>query len=205
MLDHYLHSAYRADELLSQFRDRPFTLAAAEAGVVPERPADQKQALAWFESEHAVLVTLLRQTTGFDAHIWQLAWALKPYFGYQGHWRDWRSSQHAAVDAARRLSDQPAEALSLRLLGCGVPQPGHAMTRRTCTSSTRSACSGSWVTRRARPKPAATSPPCSNGRAATRRPCAYAQQALDLFRAAGHQRRGGPGAQRRGLAPRAAR
>ena len=117
MLDHYLHSAYRADELLSQFRDRPFTLAGAEAGVVPERPADQKQALAWFESEHAVLVTALRQATGFDVHTWQLAWALAPYFGYQGHWRDWRSSQRAAVDATRRLSDQPAEALSLRLLG----------------------------------------------------------------------------------------
>ena len=67
MLDHYLHSAYRADELLSQFRDRPFTLAGAGAGVAPERPTDQKQALAWFESEHAVLVTALRQATGFDS------------------------------------------------------------------------------------------------------------------------------------------
>ncbi len=125
MLDHYLYSAYRADELLSQFRDRPFTLAGAEAGVVPERPADQKQALAWFESEHAVLVTALRQATGFDVHTWQLAWALKPYFGYQGHWRDWRSSQRAAVDATRRLSDQPAEALSLRLLGAAFLSLGH--------------------------------------------------------------------------------
>ena len=125
MLDHYLYSAYRADELLSQFRDRPFTLAGAEAGVVPERPADQKQALAWFESEHAVLVTALRQATGFDVHTWQLAWALKPYFGYQGHWRDWRSTQRAAVDAARRLSNQPAEALSLRLLGAAFLSLGH--------------------------------------------------------------------------------
>jgi DNA-binding SARP family transcriptional activator len=125
MLDHYLYSAYHADELLSQFRDQPFTLAGAEAGVVPERPADQKHALAWFEAEHAVLVTLLRQATGFDAHTWQLAWALKPYFGYQGHWRDWQSSQRAALDAARRLADRPAEALSLRLLGAAFLSLGN--------------------------------------------------------------------------------
>jgi hypothetical protein len=53
--------------------------------VTPESLADQKQALAWFESEHAVLLTALRLATGFDTHVWQLAWALAPYFGYQGH------------------------------------------------------------------------------------------------------------------------
>ena len=93
MLDHYLHTAYRADELLNRHRDRPFTPADASPGVTPESPADQKQALAWFESEHAVLLAVLRQATGFDTHIWQLAWALASFFEYQGHWRDWRDSQ----------------------------------------------------------------------------------------------------------------
>ena len=93
VLDHYLHTAYRADELLNRHRDRPFTLADASPGVTPESPADQKQALAWFESEHAVLLAALRQATGFDTHIWQLAWALASFFEYQGHWRDWRDSQ----------------------------------------------------------------------------------------------------------------
>ena len=186
MLDHYLHSAYRADELLSQFRDRPFTLAGAEAGVVPERPADQKHALAWFESEHAVLVTLLRQTTGFDAHIWQLAWALKPYFGYQGHWRDWRSSQHAALDAARRLSNQPAEALSLRLLGAaslslGTYDEAHVHLQRALgllrelgdqTGQAEASRDLAALLERQGRYPEAL---------------AHAQQALDLFRAAGHQ------------------
>ena len=65
--------------------------------MTPETPADQKQALAWFECEHAVLLAALRQATGFDTHIWQLAWVLASFFEYQGHWRDWRESQtHSA-------------------------------------------------------------------------------------------------------------
>ena len=117
ILDHYLHTAYRADELLNQHRDRLFTLADVSPGVTPESPADQKQALAWFESEHAVLLEALRHATGFDTHIWQLAWALAPFFEYQGHWRDWRESQSIALDASRRLSDKLAQALSHRLPG----------------------------------------------------------------------------------------
>ena len=103
-------------------RDRPFTPAAASAGVTPESPADQKQALAWFESEHAVLLAVLRHATGFDTHIWQLAWALASYFEYQGHWRDWRDSQTMALDASLRLSDKQAQALSHALLGSAFVQ-----------------------------------------------------------------------------------
>ena len=131
MLAHYLHTAYRADELLNRHRDRPFTPADSGSGVTPEVLADQKQALAWFESEHAVLLTALRQATGFDTHIWQLAWALAPFFEYQGHWRDWRDSQGMALDASRRLSDKLAQALSHRLLGGALVQLGsydHART-----------------------------------------------------------------------------
>jgi DNA-binding SARP family transcriptional activator/Tfp pilus assembly protein PilF len=122
MLDHYLHSAYRADELLNHLRDRPFMLDDASPGVAPESPADSKQALAWFESEHAVLLEAFRQATGFDTHIWQLAWALAPFFGYQGHWRDRRDSQSIALDASRRLSDKLGQALSHRLLGSAFLQ-----------------------------------------------------------------------------------
>jgi DNA-binding SARP family transcriptional activator/tetratricopeptide (TPR) repeat protein len=117
MLDHYLHTTGRADELLNRPRDRPFTLADSVPGVIRENFADQKQALAWFESEYAVLLTLLRQTTGFDAPIWQLAWVLVSYLEYGGHWRDWRDTQLAALDASRRLSDRLGQAHSHRLLG----------------------------------------------------------------------------------------
>jgi DNA-binding SARP family transcriptional activator/Tfp pilus assembly protein PilF len=122
VLDHYLHTACRADALLNRHRDRPFTPADAGPGVAPESPADQGQALAWFESEHAVLLTALEHATGFDAHIWQLAWALASFFEYRGHWRDWRNSQIKAVEAALRLSDKLAQALSGRLLACAFIQ-----------------------------------------------------------------------------------
>lgn len=124
VLDYYLHSAYRADEVLHRHRDRPFTPAGVSPGVTPESPADQKQALAWFESEHAVLLAALRQATGFDTHVWQLASALASYFKHQGHWRDWRDSQILALDASRRLSDKRAQALSHSLLGSALVQLG---------------------------------------------------------------------------------
>jgi DNA-binding SARP family transcriptional activator/Tfp pilus assembly protein PilF len=124
MLDHYLHAAYRADELLSPHRDRPFPLADPGPEVTRENPADAKHALAWFEAEHAVLLTILRQASGFDTHSWQLAWAVAPYFGYQGYWRDRRDSQRIALDAARRLQDTLAQALSHRLLGAAFLQLG---------------------------------------------------------------------------------
>ena len=122
VLDHYLRSAYRADEMLNRHRDRPFTPAVASVEVTPESPPDQKQALAWFQSEHAVLLAVLRHATGFDTHIWQLAWALASFFEYQGHWRDWRDSQTMALDASLRLSDKQAQALSHGLLGSAFVQ-----------------------------------------------------------------------------------
>jgi len=122
VLDHYLHTSCHADELLARHQDRPFTLVNAQPEVAPEALANQKEALAWFESEHAVLLAALRQATGFDIHIWQLAWTLASYFEYQGHWRDWRDSQSMALDAGRRLSDKLAQALSQRSLGCALVQ-----------------------------------------------------------------------------------
>jgi tetratricopeptide (TPR) repeat protein len=117
MLDHYLHATACADELLHRPRDRPFTLADSTPGVIRENLADHKQALAWFESEYAVLLTALRQAAGFDAHVWQLAWVLLSYLEYQGHWRDWRDTQLLALEASRRLSDKLGQAHSHRLLG----------------------------------------------------------------------------------------
>jgi DNA-binding SARP family transcriptional activator/Tfp pilus assembly protein PilF len=122
VLDHYLYTACRADEVLGWHRDRPFVLIAAQPEVTPEHLADQKQALAWFESEHAVLVAALWQAAGFDIHIWQLAWTLASYFEYQGHWRDWKDSQSLALEASRRLPDKLAQALSHRSLGASFIQ-----------------------------------------------------------------------------------
>jgi DNA-binding SARP family transcriptional activator/Tfp pilus assembly protein PilF len=131
MLDYYLHATSRADQLLNRPRDRPFTLADSTPGVIEENLHDQKQALTWFESEYVVLLTLLRQATGFDAHIWQLAWVLVSYLEYQGHWRDWLDTQLAALGAARRLADKLGQAHSHCLLGTVSIQLGEQDSAQT--------------------------------------------------------------------------
>ena len=186
MLDHYLHSAYWADELLNRFRDRPFTLTGAAPGVVPENPANQKEALAWCESEHAVLVTILRQATGFDVHTWQLAWALASYFRYRGHWRDLESSQRTAVAAARRVSDQPAEALSLQLLGSAFISLGRYDDAHTHLQHALDLF-GELGDRSGQAEASRELAAMLERRGRYPEALQYAQQALELYRAAGHR------------------
>jgi tetratricopeptide (TPR) repeat protein len=110
-LDHYLHTAHAATQLLYPYRD-PITLALAHAGVTQEDLADQGQALAWLTAEHPVLLAAIRQAAdhGFDIHTWQLAWTLDTFFARQGHRHDWAAAQHIALDAARRSADRIGQA-----------------------------------------------------------------------------------------------
>jgi DNA-binding SARP family transcriptional activator/tetratricopeptide (TPR) repeat protein len=117
-LDHYLHTAYTADRLLQPTRD-PITLTAPQPGTTPEHPADHKQALAWFTTEHAVLLAAVDHaaTTGWDTHTWQLAWTLNDLLDRHVHYRDMVATQQAALAAAQRLGDPSMQALAHRLLG----------------------------------------------------------------------------------------
>jgi tetratricopeptide (TPR) repeat protein len=111
MLDHYLHTAHTADRLLYPHRD-PITLTPARPDVIPEPPANHRQAVAWFTAEHAVLLSTVDHAaaTGFDTHTWQLAWTLYDFLDRRGHWHDRVATGRAAVAAARRLTDPPAQA-----------------------------------------------------------------------------------------------
>ena len=116
-LSHYVQSAYRADRLLNPARDDPVAPPPVPAGVSPDDPSDQHEALAWFLAEHRVLLAVIRQP-GEDMLIWQLAWALIQFFGYQGHWHDSIDALTTALSAARRLADPRREAFAHRFLGC---------------------------------------------------------------------------------------
>ena len=111
MLDHYLHSAYGADRLIDEHRDR-IALAPPRRGVRPEVLADYGQALAWFVSEHAVLLAVIDQAAGAgsDTQAWQLAWTLTPFLDRQGHWHDWVATQQTGLEAARRAAHLPGQA-----------------------------------------------------------------------------------------------
>ncbi|MEJ3746829.1 BTAD domain-containing putative transcriptional regulator [Actinomycetes bacterium KLBMP 9797] len=118
LLDHYLHTAYAADERWDPSR-HPIGLAAPQSGVTPERLADHRQALAWFTAEREVLLAVIRLAagTGFDTHLWQLAWTLADFFDRRGHWHDWAAVLAAGLAAARRLGDGRAAAYIHRGLG----------------------------------------------------------------------------------------
>ena len=116
LLDHYLHTAYRATRLLSPGR-KSMQLAEPEAGVTPEELHDQDQAAAWFTAEHAVLLAVvsLAEDAGFDTHTWQLVLTLDDYLDHNGHWADWLAVQERATNATRRLGNTVEQARTRRI------------------------------------------------------------------------------------------
>jgi DNA-binding SARP family transcriptional activator/tetratricopeptide (TPR) repeat protein len=118
MLDHYLHTAHAADQLLGPPRVR-ITPAPAQPKVIPEQLTDYEPALVWLTAEHPVLLATVRQAvrTGFDAHVWQLATALATFHQRRALWCDWAATHTAALAAAHRLADRTAVACAHRNLG----------------------------------------------------------------------------------------
>jgi DNA-binding SARP family transcriptional activator len=117
VFDYYLHTAASAALLLEPAKE-PVVLTPPRPGAAPAQPADHGQALAWFETEHQVLLAALTRATGsgFDGHAWQLAWAMAPFLYARGHWQEYAATQRTALAAATRLGDTAAQALSGRLL-----------------------------------------------------------------------------------------
>jgi DNA-binding SARP family transcriptional activator len=120
VLDHYLQTAYSADQLLHPRRDDPITLAPMQPLVTLESLVDYRSALAWLATERQVLLAAIRQAVsyGFDVHAWQLAWAVTSYFDRHGHWYDAAASHHAALEATQRLGDLHAQAIIHCCLAC---------------------------------------------------------------------------------------
>jgi tetratricopeptide (TPR) repeat protein/transcriptional regulator with XRE-family HTH domain len=125
VLDHYLQTAAYAAHLLNPSHE-PVVLATPSPDAAPEQPADHRQALAWFEDEHQVLlaaITLAAQS-GFDVHAWQIPWALAPFLQTRGHWQEWAATQRTALTAATHLGDMVAQAVCSRLLAAAYSDLG---------------------------------------------------------------------------------
>lgn len=124
-VDHSLHTAHACDRLLWPHRD-PIALAAAVPGAAPVRHADDREALQWFETEHAVLAATVEQTlrAGLHRHTCQLAWSLSTYHGRKGKWHDMIATQTAALEAATALGDPSEQARAYRELGCAYHEIG---------------------------------------------------------------------------------
>ncbi len=125
MLDHYLHTALRAAVLLHPRREM-ITTGERSPGVTPEHLADVHQALAWFDTEYHVLCSAvaLAADAGFDAHAWQIPWAMANFMDRRGHWHEHVALHRTAVAAAERLHDVHGQATALRLLGESCTRTG---------------------------------------------------------------------------------
>ncbi|MFE9454074.1 tetratricopeptide repeat protein [Streptomyces sp. NPDC006739] len=113
MLDHYVRTAHDAALLVERGRE-PLNLPPPQPGVCLEHFADHERALAWFTTEHAVLLSAVGHAaaTGFHAHTWQLAHALATYLDRRGNWHDLAAVGNTAIDAADRLADPLGKAIA---------------------------------------------------------------------------------------------
>ncbi|TFE37107.1 tetratricopeptide repeat protein [Streptomyces sp. ICN441] len=115
VLDHYLHSAYRAARAYSPDR-HAIALSAPAQGVQPEEfpPGAERTdpAAAWLDTEQAVLTAAVETAAvhGCDTHTWQLAWAIGHHLDRNARWHDLQATQHLAMEAAKRLQDPHAQA-----------------------------------------------------------------------------------------------
>lgn len=118
VVDHYLHTAWRAALLLRPMRT-PITLKGPSPGTTPEVLGGYAEAWRWFEAETAVLIAAMHLAvdTGFDEQVWQLAWTMADHLDRKGRWHDWTEVGHIALAAGRRLRDQRALASAHRGLG----------------------------------------------------------------------------------------
>jgi class 3 adenylate cyclase/tetratricopeptide (TPR) repeat protein len=187
ILDHYLHTAHAAHRLLDPHRD-PLALTPPQPGVATVDLSDQTQAMAWFATEHPVLLAVLDQAahSGFDTHTWQLAWSLTDFFDRRGHWQDFAISQRAALDAAQRLADRRGQAHAHRGLARAATRLGRY---DDADSHLRHALDlfGELGDQTGQAHTHLNLGGVLNQQGRHREALSHAQQALELYRAAGHR------------------
>ncbi|MFC6089190.1 AfsR/SARP family transcriptional regulator [Saccharothrix lopnurensis] len=119
LLDFHLHSAHRAGALMSRHH-AAVPLTTPDEAVHPVVLADRDGASAWCEVEHRNLVEAvgLARRHGFPEHGWRLPNAMWPWLNLRQDSAEWTHLSEIALEAARAVGDEYAEALSLHTLGC---------------------------------------------------------------------------------------
>jgi len=89
LLDHYLHTAARADRLLDPGR-WPVELGPPADGAMIDPLDSVPEGLRWFEAERSALVAAVQVAArlGDADRAWQLTWAMTTYFDRAGYWRE---------------------------------------------------------------------------------------------------------------------
>jgi DNA-binding SARP family transcriptional activator/tetratricopeptide (TPR) repeat protein len=186
VLGHYGHTAYHADGFLDPRLEVPPELTPLPAGAESERITDHRQAVAWFEAEHRVLLLAVHAGAAFDTRVWDLARSMRRFLSMQAHWHDESDVLTVAAAAAHRLGDERKQAFAhLHLAGTlarfGRYPEAHDHLR---TASTLSRAAGDVVGQAYAHRQFAW---LLDREGAVADALAHAEQALDLFRAAEHR------------------
>jgi tetratricopeptide (TPR) repeat protein/transcriptional regulator with XRE-family HTH domain len=118
VLDYYVHTGHAAALVLNSHRVAVPALPPMSAGVEPERLAGHREALAWFEAEHQILLgcVSLAAEIGADSCAWILPWAMTEFLDRRGYWHEWAATQRSALAAATRLGDMAGQAAAHRAI-----------------------------------------------------------------------------------------
>ncbi|MEU3859334.1 BTAD domain-containing putative transcriptional regulator [Streptomyces sp. NPDC028722] len=118
-LDHYMFTAYEANQLLKQDTSSDLDLGTPVPGAAPENLTTIQQATRWLTAEHRVLTGLLHTAVSqrLDHHTTGLAWSLKEYLNRQEFWPEAITALTPALEVARRRNNRLEEGRCLRHLG----------------------------------------------------------------------------------------
>jgi tetratricopeptide (TPR) repeat protein len=95
----------------------PPPLTPLPPGAESEPILDHRQARAWFQAEHRVLLVAVRQGADFDREVCDLVRWTHLFLEMQGHWHDELAVLSTALAAARRLGDERKQAFAHCHLG----------------------------------------------------------------------------------------
>ncbi|MFG1918836.1 BTAD domain-containing putative transcriptional regulator [Micromonospora sp. NPDC048898] len=107
LLQHYLHSGYRAAMVLAP--ERPMVAPSpAPAGVAPEQPTTYDEAMRWFDDHREVLPEAVRRTAEGDFGVagWQVALTMQPWLRRSGRFHDWQDVMRVALVSASDRGDR---------------------------------------------------------------------------------------------------
>ena len=135
LLDHYLHTARGAHQVLYPGRD-DIALPEPHERVIPEAMVSNRHALSWLEAEYQVLLKIidLAVQLGFDDQAWQLPVVLCTFYLVCGHWHDGAATQRTALTAARQRDDLSGQAHALRGLAAIHMRTGAHAEAQACLS-----------------------------------------------------------------------
>lgn len=122
LFDYYLHTADKADRVITPHRYRIPLDGDARASQVMD---DHDSALAWLDTERPNTTAIFRVTDPvLDSRLWQLAYTLRGYYFLSKQWKDWKQTHELALEATQRAGNRYAEAQTRNNLGLALLEQG---------------------------------------------------------------------------------